>query len=156
MAKALSRISPKEKEKIATLFSEIDAQLVGKHPIKTFIETILTEGEQLIIGRRLLIAQRLLAGRTQHEIINELRVSPNTVSHTRKWLMGKAPEYSQILKESERLAKARSQAREKKQKQPRELLEPYTFAGMKKKYPLHFLLFTLADELRKSGDKKPE
>jgi Trp operon repressor len=154
MSKATSQISKREREAITNVLSEIDEQLDVKKPVATFVTSMLTEGEQLTIGRRLLIAQRLLAGCTQHEIRNELRVSPNTITNTRQWLLGKVPEYSEVLRESERIARARAERRDEKQYKPREHIDPYSFAGMKKRYPMHFLLFTLAEELMKKGAEK--
>jgi len=51
-----------------------------------------------------------------------------------------------LQKEQERQQKAKE-----KQSASR---EQFTFEWMKKKYPLHFLLFNLADEARTSAPKK--
>lgn len=119
----------------------------GDDAVSIFIKNVLTESEQILIGRRLLIAQMILSGKKQAEIMYELNVSPNTFSRTRKWLNGQIPEYDKALKEFQ--AEQKSIANDSIASKPkRTKVDPHSFEALKRKYPAHFLLFSLFDELR--------
>ena len=55
----------------------------GNKPVESFIESLLTHSEKMALGRRILIAQMILASKTRMEICDTLQVSPNTVALTR-------------------------------------------------------------------------
>lgn len=111
-----------------------------------FINTLLTEDEQVTLGRRLLICQMILKGKTQAEIRYELGVSPNTFTRTRKWLTREIPEYQNALMAHKKKV---SEKRNSLTKRKREFAAPLTFSNLKKRYPMHFLLFNIADEILK-------
>lgn len=119
----------------------------GKEPVVAFIDALLTENEKKVIGRRILIAQMILAGKTRMEISNVLGVSPNTIALTRKWLEAVMPRYSETLQERAAIAQAKKVARTKTRKQYKQYADPSTFRGLRQRYPMHFLLFNLAEEL---------
>lgn len=112
----------------------------------SFIDTVLTEGEQIVIGRRILIAQLILQGFTYYEINDRLQVSPNTFSKVRKWLASQMPNYETVLKE---VSSAQAEKAAQRDKRTKQRIEPFSLAALKKKYPMHFLLLNLIDELRK-------
>lgn len=143
-------MSRREKELILGALDEAVSQFSDSDAVKTFVTHVLTESEQLVIGRRLLIAQRLLAGQTQFEIMNDLGVSPNTLTNTRRWLEGKVPEYGTVIRQTQQAARDRAQKRRKGRPRPIAPIDPTSFAGLQQKYPLHFLLFTLLDQATKS------
>jgi uncharacterized protein YjcR len=102
----------------------------------------MTESEKLVLGRRVLIAQMLVAGHTQAEIREKLHVSPNTFISTRKWLDKQIPNYKEALSDLEK-------AGGKKKAGGFGYGNPLSFGGLKKKNPAHFLLFNLSDSLFK-------
>jgi uncharacterized protein YerC len=104
--------------------------------VKIFINDILTESEQITIGRRLLIANLVLTGHTYAEIHNQLGVSPNTFSRIRQWLTGKFQDYDNTLKDSS-LIRTNKKATYVK-------VAPFSFAHLQKNFPMHFLLFSLS------------
>ena len=110
--------------------------------VEKFIRELLTESEQLTIGRRILVAQMILSGKNQAEVSYELSISPNTFTRTRKWLHKQLPKYDEALKDSDKLQEVK---REAKRKIYREKIDPLSFESMKRKYPAHFLLFNVAD-----------
>jgi uncharacterized protein YerC len=138
MKREISRI--KEKEKIATLeaLDKAARRLKGEDAVRIFINEILTESERITIGRRLLIANLILAGQTYAEIHNQLGVSPNTFSRIRQWLTGRFPDYDKTLKETTPTPS--------KTKVTYTRVVPFSYEHLKKKLPLHFLLFTLAEK----------
>lgn len=115
-----------------------------KDAVITFVDELLTESEKLVLGRRVLIAQMLVTGHSQAEIREKLHVSPNTFTRTRKWLDKQIPNYGEALKDFEK-------------NRPSKKLggfgygNPLSFGGLKKKYPAHFLLFNIVDELFKKA-----
>lgn len=109
-----------------------------------FLQNILTESEQLMIARRLVIARMFLAGLPQNEIRLQLRFSPNTIWKVNRWLMEQIPEYGKALQKIDTETKERAA---KSRKPSYHHYNPFSFAAIKKKYPMHFLLFNLADEI---------
>lgn len=108
-----------------------------------FVDQVLTQHEQVVIGRRILIAQMILAGMKQAEINEKLNASPNTLSKIRQWLKGTLPEYEEVCKEYEKATKNRTRSRLHGRRQ----YQHFTFASLKERYPMHFLLFNILDKL---------
>jgi len=128
-----------------TLF-ETARNMPKNDPVVIFITNVLTESEQVMIGRRLLIAQMILEGKKQAEIIYELGVSPNTFSRTRKWLTGQIPEYDKALKEHRADQKLLDNNPNRTRSKPE---DPFSFTALKNKYPTHFLLFSMMHKAKK-------
>jgi len=57
-----------------------------KGEVVNFLKNTLTESEQLMLGRRLMISSLLLRGLTQMEIRFLLDLSPNTTWKVKRWL----------------------------------------------------------------------
>lgn len=103
---------------------------------ETSITRLLTQKERITIGRRILIAQAILAGKTRYEINNHIQISPNTFTQIKRWLESEFPDYISAHK--------RTLSETKVQKVR---IEPFSYEHLKKKYPAHFLLFSLVEEL---------
>jgi hypothetical protein len=84
-----------------------------------------------MLGRRIVIARRLLAGDSTRDIQAELRVGPGTLHNVRKWLEDQMPGYEDAVRALEKELGKRKVKTEQKR-----LLH-----NLKRKYPLHFLLF---------------
>jgi uncharacterized protein YerC len=127
----------KESEKKATLEAlyKAAARTKGDNATETFINEVLTESEQITIGRRLLIGNLILTGHTQYEIQNILGVSPNTFSRINQWVSGSFTDYDKALKES---------SPSKNKKASYKKVQPFSFEHLQRNYPMHCLLFTLA------------
>ena len=111
-----------------------------------FLRTVLTESEQLLLGRRLCIAQMLLEHKTRNEIVSILRVSPNTVSKVHRWLGEEIPEYGMIITKMGQESESRN-SKGAKGKSWYQKDDGLPLAQLRKKYPLHFLLFNITAEL---------
>lgn len=111
--------------------------LKGRAVMKRFLRDLLTLSERVMLGRRILIAQRLLQGLSHREISRDLRVGTDTVWKVHRWLLDTMPGYEEALKGME----IEFESRRRKYARP----ELGTFAWLKKKYPLHFLLFNSND-----------
>ncbi len=130
----------KDQEKKATreaLFKAAD-RIKGDDAVRIFISDILTESEQITIGRRILIANLILTGHTYAEIHNQFGVSPNTFSRIRQWLTGRFSDYDQTLKDTTPIPT--------KTKTTYTKVAPFSYEHLKKNYPMHCLLFTLSQK----------
>jgi len=114
---------------------EAAKRMKGDMPALMLVEQLLTKEERIRIGRRLLIAQAILHGKTRYEINELLSVSPNTYTQVIKWLNKDFSEYT---------PKPKKVSGPKKTK---EFSKPFTYEDMKRRYPMHFLLFTAAEKL---------
>lgn len=108
----------------------------GREAIKLFLRDLLTESERIMLGRRILIAQQLLQGERPTTIASNLKVGYDTIYRVERWLSDQLPGYEQAIKEMEMEFKKRAKNREEKQ-----LYATSMLYRLKKKYPLHFLLF---------------
>ncbi len=105
----------------------------GRSSMKQFLKNLLTPSERIMLGRRLVIARRLLRGDGYVSIQAELNVGRSTVFKVKRWLEDQMPGYENALSEMEKEFAKRKKKSEK--------LEPFSWRWLKKKYPLHFLLF---------------
>lgn len=99
--------------------------------MKLFLRDLLSESERIMLGRRLIIARRILNGAGYEEIQAELKVGKTTIAKVHRWLTDQMPGYEQALKGMEHEYKKRSVRAESKA----------LFTNFRRKYPLHFLLF---------------
>ena len=106
----------------------------GRDAMKTFLKELLTPSEKIMLGRRIWIARLLLQGYTPSEVGEKLQVGPNTVWRVEKWLNAQMPGYKQAIRNLEQ----EMSDREKKRAISK---NPFGLTALKKKYPLHFLLF---------------
>lgn len=125
-----------EQEQILTLDALYTAAgtVRGRAAMKSFLRDLLTESERFMLGRRILIARELINKTRQAEIVDRYHVGYDTIQKVEHWLSDQFPGYEQAIAAMEtEMAK-----RNKKRTYPSRL-EP--IAWLKKKYPLHFLLF---------------
>jgi len=102
----------------------------GRDAVKLFLRDLLTESERVMLGRRILIARKLIEGETMRAIAEEMKVGFDTVSRIERWLSDQMPGYEHAVKEMKKEFKNRKDRNTQG-----------TFANLKKRYPLHFLLF---------------
>jgi len=127
-------------ETLDTLYTAAGS-LKGRAAMKLFLRDLLTESERIMLGRRLIIARRILAGEGYDRIQTSLRVGKTTVANVRRWLLDQMPGYEQALKGMEQEFKNRRIRHESRA----------MFANLKRKYPLHFLLFPWPKGYRPKG-----
>lgn len=113
--------------------------MTGEDAVTQFIDVMLTENEQLIIGRRVLLAQMLLTGHSHAEIREKLHISPNTFVRLRRWVKKLVPNHAEVLEQFKQEQAGRSKKRGLS-------INPFSFGSTKKKPPVHFLLLNIADE----------
>lgn len=119
--------------------------LRGREAMKMFLKELLTPSERLMLGRRIQIAWYILQGENTSEIGRRLKVSRNTIWRVEKWLHDQMPGYEKAIEGLEKEMNKRTERRNV-------AADPLSFKALKKKYPLHFLLF--ADFSLKTKTKK--
>ncbi|TAJ14912.1 hypothetical protein EPO56_01565 [Patescibacteria group bacterium] len=117
----------------------------GRDAMKLFLRDLLTPSERIMLGRRIWIARLLLAGTERRNIMKKLKVGPNTIEKVARWLHDQFPGYEEALKGLEREMDNRALKREV-------TTDPFSFAAMKRRYPLHFLLFPTPKPKKKYRD----
>lgn len=146
MSKNFGKINAREQKMLADTLGHIEKQLKDPKLADTFLNTLLTKKEKLTIARRLLIASMIQRGETYVAINEKLAVSPNTFTQIKKWLEEVLPDYNTALEHTQKASRKRASVRKQKGK---EYTAPLSLQCMKRNYPAHFLLFTLAEELFK-------
>lgn len=132
-AKELSREA--KIETLDALYTAAGA-ISGRNAMKLFLRDVLTESERIMVGRRILIARHLIRGKTYDEIGENLHVAPTTIHRVHRWLQDQLPGYENAIKGMEQEFSKRTQKRDEKI-----LYATSALYRLKKKYPLHFLLF---------------
>lgn len=129
------------KQRIETLDSLYTAAgtVKGRVAMKLFLRDLLTESERIMLGRRIIIARRLIRGESHRTIATSLRVGTDTIWRVQKWLYDQFPGYENVIKDLEREMKNRAFKREYARS---------ALFRLKKKYPLHFLLFPIPKNKR--------
>lgn len=122
-------------ETLDTLYTAASA-VHGRDAMKLFLRDLLTPGERIMLGRRIIIARNLLAGHNARDIAEAHKVGFDTIYRVQRWLEDQLPGYEQAIKEMEKEFDKRKQKRD-----DRELYATSALYRLKKKYPLHFLLF---------------
>ncbi|HXK40773.1 MAG TPA: YerC/YecD family TrpR-related protein [Candidatus Paceibacterota bacterium] len=130
-----------------TLYTAISS-LGSREEVKNFLRDLLTESERVMMGRRIIIAQRLLEEKSYLEIKRELGVGIDTITRVHRWLEDDIDGYEKTVKKLEKIFESRQE------KIDRAYVDPFSFAGLKKRYPLHFFLFNLFDDFNNKKNKK--
>ncbi len=114
-----------------TLYTAASA-VQGRAAVKLFLRDLLTRSERIMLGRRILIARKLIQRESYSSIIESLSVGPDTIYRVQKWLNDQMPGYEQAVAGLEK---------EFSRRQEKKLYAQSALYRLKKKYPLHFLLF---------------
>lgn len=118
-----------------------------RNEIKSFINDVLTEAEKVMVGRRILIAKRLLIRQSHRRIVAEMGVGLDTIYRVKKWLGGRHKGYERVV---EKVKKAVSPTKRKS-----EFKDYYPTSGLaeiRRRYKSYYWLSDLLDEINK--DKK--
>lgn len=126
-----------------TLYTAASA-VQGREAVKLFLRDLLTPSERVMLGRRIIIARMLLAGESYPEICQRLKVGPMTIRRVHTWLRDQFPGYEKAIQAMEKEFTNRAERKM--------LTKPLTLSRLKKRYPLHFLLFPRSKVKHNFGD----
>lgn len=108
----------------------------SRSAMKSFLRDLLTESERIMLGRRIRIARDILAGKPTDDIADSMHVGYDTIYKVRRWLDDQFPGYEDAIKCMED-----EFARRKKKSNEKYMYATSALYRLKKKYPIHFLLF---------------
>ncbi len=137
------KISKEQKIKCLDALYTAVACLETRDEVKKFLRDLLTESERIMIGRRILIAQKLLRDVSYDEIIRELKVGKDTIMRVHRWLSNEPSGYEETIRKLEKVLSNRVKIPTEDGRK----LDPFSFQGMKRRYPMHFALFNLFEKL---------
>lgn len=123
-----------EKKKFLGELYDMIALLKSRDEVKQFFKDLLTLSEVVMVSRRLQIAKMLLEGFTYRDIRAKLKVGISTIISVERWLNQGFGGYRNIIQ--------RHKKQEKKFAEY-EPTPPFSLNHLRKKYPLHFLLYNL-------------
>ncbi|MBI2065059.1 MAG: hypothetical protein HYT62_03355 [Candidatus Yanofskybacteria bacterium] len=138
-------LNDKEKDKFIDMLYVGVGKLKSQKDIKHFLRDFLTESEKIMIGRRMLIAQRLLYRQPYDQIVREMGVGLDTIYKIRNWLNSGPGGHKDIipkLKNTRRL-------RKKINSGFRDYYVSGPFAELRKRYRSHYWLADLLEELNR-------
>ena len=121
----------------------------ARDEVKSFISDLLTESEQIMLGRRILIAKRLLERRPHDQIVREMGVGLDTVYRVQKWLGGRHKGYEKVVEKIKKVVRSRINRKS-------EFLDYYQSGGLaelKRRYKSYYWLSDLLDEINKDNKK---
>ena len=72
-------------EVLDTLYTAAGA-VRGRDAMKLFLRDLLTPSERVMLGRRIMIARKLLSGESHRKIEEEMKVGRDTVQRVQRWL----------------------------------------------------------------------
>ena len=132
MKKRMTDLSEQERIKTLDALYTSAGTVRGRAAMKRFLKDLLTESERVMLGRRVLIARLLLSGETYDGICTRMGTSRRTIRSIERWLHDQMPGYEDAISAMEE----EFGKREYKKKYATSVL-----FRLKKRYPLHFLLF---------------
>ena len=116
-------------------------ELNDRDQVKRLLKDLLTESERLMVGRRILIAQKLLRDTSYQQIVAEMGgVGMDTIMRVHRWLLDEEMGMEKIISKLESALTARKPLRSES------IADPFSLAGIKKRYPSHYLFSKLIDK----------
>lgn len=140
-------LSKKDKIRYLDALYTATSSLKSRDDMKKFLRDLLTESERIMVGRRIVIAHKLLKRESYDEIVTDLKVGTDTIYRVHRWLKDEVRGYEKAIEKFEKIIKDREEKFNRKRKE----IDNYymnPFGRLKKKYPLHFLLFNLFDKTK--------
>ncbi|MBI3336156.1 hypothetical protein HYZ98_01145 [Candidatus Peregrinibacteria bacterium] len=137
------------KNDLLDLEDELWKTLKGMRALKKdpslLFRDLLTMSEVVMLARRIQIAKLLMCGQSQQDICLKLSVGLSTVQSIDRWLREKFEDYRDVLPELYKQTCTLQQSKDRK----RVPIDLYSFRWLRRKYPLHSLLFNaILDDLR--------
>jgi TrpR-related protein YerC/YecD len=144
MARVDSRkVNFQDRMKYLDLFWTSVSELKTREEVKNFFKDLLSESESIMLSRRIMIAKYLLEDKSYEEISEILGAGRTTISNVHNWLVSGFHGYENAIKKFGKIVDNRLlKIAEAKSAPP----SAYSFSWLKRKYPLHFLLFNLIEK----------
>ncbi len=128
----VEKLSDKEIMHTLDVLYTATSNIKGREAMKLFLRDLLTKSERIMLGRRIIIARKLIEGETYEDIVETLHVGFDTIRRVQRWLNDQMPGYEKAVE---------GMKEEFDRRQTKKLHAQSMLYRLKKKYPLHFLLF---------------
>jgi TrpR-related protein YerC/YecD len=125
-------ISEKERIKYLGDFYDAVSSLKSRQEVKNFFKDLLTTSEIVMLSRRIQIAKMLLAGNTQEEIKEKLKVGFANIANVEKWLNNGFGGYKDVVAKINEMENKRQKEKSK-----------YFDSSLLRRYPQHRWLLNL-------------
>ncbi|MFA6097824.1 MAG: YerC/YecD family TrpR-related protein [Candidatus Paceibacterota bacterium] len=150
----MSKVDPRKinidaKKKYLDLLWSSIAKLATRGEVEIFFKDLLSESEALMLSRRIEIARRLLNGESYDSIARELKVGMDTINRVQRWLIAGSGGYKKAIEKISKETKKNFNRSERE-----DAGAAYSFNWIRRKYPLHFLLFNLISDAKKKKSHK--
>ena len=129
------KINNLDKMKYLDLLWTSIAAFKSRDEVKNFFKDLLSESESIMLSRRIMIAKCLLENMSYDEIKAKMKVGDGNIAKVHSWLTSGFGGYEKAIREFNKALDKRGV-----NKIP---VQPLSFEWLRKKYPLHFLLFNL-------------
>lgn len=98
----IRQLSDKQRvETLDTLYTAAGS-VYGRDAMKLFLRDLLTASERVMLGRRIMIARKLIAGDSHRQIERDMKVGRDTVQRVQRWLDDQVKGYEQAVTGMER------------------------------------------------------
>ncbi|OGM97519.1 MAG: hypothetical protein A2735_02185 [Candidatus Yanofskybacteria bacterium RIFCSPHIGHO2_01_FULL_41_21] len=134
-------VEKKDKAEYLDILYTAVGSLNSRQEIKDFLRDVLTESERIMIGRRIMIARRLLDGQLYDQIMKEMKVGPDTIMRVHRWLEDENKGYEKVITS---LKKQFSN-----HKNFKDYYDSSPLGNLRRRYPVHHLLFHIFQDLKK-------
>lgn len=134
MKKKKDQLTEREYIRTLDMLYTAASSIKGRSAVKQFLRDLLTRSERIMLGRRIWIARLLMQGVSYDAITAKLKVGMGTIQRVDRWLKDQFPGFEQAIEGLEKEMDRRALKREAR-------ADHFSLAALKKKYPLHFLLF---------------
>lgn len=141
----LNKIPKEKRVKLISEFYDAVSCLKNREEIRLFFRDLLSPDEIAMLVRRIEVSFLLRAGFTYQEIQNTLGVGADKIAYVQRTLTRHGEGYELIIERLRKVLRKKEKRAERAEKRQRS-----SFPGLdyfKKKYPGHFLLLNLIDEL---------
>ena len=101
----LGKLNSQQKMELLDLLWTSIAELESREEVKNFFKDLLSESEAIMLARRILIAQKLLEGKTYDEIRKEFGVGRSNLANVHRWLISGFGGYEKALKNFDKAIK---------------------------------------------------
>ena len=132
------KISVSEKNEILGDLWQLVSSLQSKKEVEKFFKDLLSDTEAIMLGRRLQIAKFLLQDKSYDFIKLKIGASHSTIAKVHRWLQGDSEYYKKSIPILQKKSENESRKHQK--------YEPFSFEWLRRRYPLHFLLFNMFDK----------
>jgi TrpR-related protein YerC/YecD len=139
------KLSESERTELLREFYDALSCLKNRDEVKMFFRDLLTFDEMIMLIRRIQVALLLRAGYTYRDIEQALDVGGDKVTNVSRSLQRHGEGYRLIIARLRKKIKTRE--RETKRRQRRAQASFPNLQFIKNKYPAHFFLFNLIDEI---------